>query len=244
VKKIFFRTWMPAGIALVLLSGCATTGTQRYTPNFDYSPPKEAKPAAANVTFAVVGGSYPESIPLFQQFNQNMSQDFFEILTARGYTVRGPFHTYDDITFPDKKGSDLILIPELQINPDASSLKWDQSFGAALFGQRGYTGEGTLVFTGRVNLVVAESLSREKMWTKSVEIPPLTVRVEETHMYGSPGIPVQQLMESEDAIYNGVAKALEMQYKSILERAYQYLDPDEMQIVKKQAQEIRNKKVY
>jgi hypothetical protein len=243
MKTLYRCIWLPT-TALLLLSGCASTGNQRYTPIFDYSPPHEAKPAAANVTFAVVGGSYPQMISLFQQFSQNMSQDFFEILTARGYTVRGPFRTYDDITFPDKKGSDLILIPELQINGDASSLKWDQSLGVALLGQRGYTGEGVLTFTGRLNLVVAESLSREKMWTKSVELPPLTVRVEETRMYSSDNVPIQQLLESEPAIYNGVAKALETQYKSILDKAHQYLDPDEMQIVKKQAQEIRNKKVY
>jgi hypothetical protein len=244
MKRIDRHTWILVGTALALLTSCTSTGVQRHAPRFDYSPPRDAKPAAANVTFAVVGANYPELIPLFHQFGENISQDFFEILTARGYTVRGPFQTYDDITYTDKKGSDLILIPELQINGDASGLKWDQSFTAALFGQRGFTGEGNLVISGRVNLVVAESLSREKMWTKSVEIPPITIPVGATHMYTSPGIPVQVLLEREDVLYNGVAKALETQYNAILQRAYQYLDPDEMQIVKKQAQEIRSRKVY
>lgn len=244
MKKRSWHTLIPACITLLSLTGCLSTGTSRYTPQFDYSPPRDAKPAAANVTFAVVGANFPEPTPIFQLFGQNISQDFFEILTARGYTVRGPFRTYDDITFPDKKGSDLILIPELQISGDASGLEWDQSFAVALLGQSGFTAEGTLVINGRVNLVVAESLSREKMWTKSVEMPPLRVPVDGTRMYTRRDIPVQQLLESEEAIYNGVAKALETQYKTILEKAYAYLDPDEMQIVKKQAQEIRNKKVY
>jgi hypothetical protein len=63
-------------------------------------------------------------------------------------------------------------------------------------------------------------------------------------MYNRPGIPVAELINNEAEIYNDVAKALETQYASILDHAYQYLDPEEMQIVKKQAQEIRNKKVY
>jgi hypothetical protein len=239
-----WHTWIFTAVALVVLSACATGGTQHYSPSFDYSPPTGTKPAAANVTFAVVSARYPEPIPLFEQFGQNMSDDFFEILTARGYTVRGPFRTFDDITFTDKKGSDLILMPELHINGDASGLKWDQSFTAALFGQAGFTGEGTLVIKGRVNLVVAESLSREKMWTKSVDIPPLTVQVPETRMYTSPNVPVPVLLQNEQEIYNNVAQALETQYEVILESAYRYLDPDEMQIVKKQSQEIRNRKVY
>src|SRR6185503_16878903 len=125
---------------------------------------------------------------------------------------------------------------------DTSNLRWEPSFAAAMFGKSAYTGEGNLILTGRINLVVAESLSHEKMWTKSVDIPPLTVRVEETASYSIPNVPIQQLIESEPSVYNPVAKALEMQYKSILDRANQYLDPDEMQIVKKQAQEIRSKR--
>jgi neuraminyllactose-binding hemagglutinin len=244
VKKISLFTPIPAAIALMLLTSCMTTGVQRYSPNFDYSPPRDTRPAATNVTFAVVDASYPDLIPIFQQFGQNMSQDFFEILTARGFTIRGPFRTYDDVTFTDKKGSDLLLIPDLQISGDGSGIKWEPSLGAALFGKTGYTGEGNLVIKGRVNLVVAESMSKEKMWTKSVEIQPVTVPIEETRMYASPSISVRDLITNEDAIYNSVAQALETQYKTILENAYRYLDPDEMQLVKKQSQEIRTRKVY
>lgn len=244
MKRNFRCTWVAAGATLLFLTGCMSVGAQRYTPTFDYSPPEGAKPAAANVTFAVVDTNYPQLIPAFQLFGRNMSQDFFEILTARGYTVRGPFRTYDEITYTDKKGSDLVLIPDLQISGDASNLRWSPSFGAALLGQSGYTGEGQLVINGRVTLVVAESLSHEKMWTKSVDLPPLTVQVDETRMYKQPGIPVEMLLQSENGLYNDIAKALETEYKGILERAYAYLDPDEMQIVKRQAQEIRAKKVY
>lgn len=234
---------IPAALALIFLVGCGTSGVQRYSPVFDYSPPVEAKPGSADVTFAVVGAVGSDLIPTLQQFGQNMAQDFYEILTAHGYTVRGPFRTYDDMTFPDKKGSDLVLIPDLQIIGNSSGIRWSQSFGVALLGGTAFTGEGSLVVSGRVNLVVAESLSREKMWTKSVDIPPITIVVEETAMYSNSNVPLDVLMK-EDGIYNDVAKALEAQYKTILARAYQYLDPEEMRIVKKQAQEIRSKKVY
>lgn len=248
MKKINARGWSIRVFALafviVPLIGCVSSSVQRYSPVFDYSPVKDKRPGAANVTFAVVGANYPKLISVFEEFGRNMSDDFVEILNARGYTVRGPFHTYDDMTFPDKKGSDLALIPEIELSGDASGLRWDQSFGAALFGQAGFTGSGSLVIRGRVNLVVAESLSREKMWTKSVDIPPMTVNIDETRMYGSAGVPADVLLQNEPSIYNDVAKTLEAQYKAILDRAYQYLDPEEMLIVKKQATEIRNKKVY
>lgn len=232
------------GAAVGFLTGCASTGAvQRYPPKFSYTPPSTAKPGAADVTFLVVGARYPGLIPLFAQFGQNLSRDFITILEARGFTIRGPFRTYDDITFPDKKGSDLILTPELQINGDASHVQWEQGFGAALLGATSLKGEGDFVITGRVSLVVAESLSREKMWTKTVDIPAITIHFATTHGYTGPAT-AAVLLANEDELFNEVAKALDAQYNAILGKTYQYLDPEEMQIVKKQAQEIRTKKVY
>jgi len=210
---------------------------------FDYRPVSEAQPSAAEVTFAVVGASFPRTIDLFRRFGENMKADFFEMLSARGYGVRGPFGSYDEVTFPDKKGSDLLLEPEVHLDGDDSGMEWTQSFGVALLGGTAFKGKGTLVIQGRVNLVVSESLSHERMWTKSVEITPITVSVAATDLYASP-IPVQLLLEKEAAIYRDVAQALEVQYKAVLERSYQYLDPEEMRLVKKQAAEIRAKKVY
>lgn len=231
------RTSILVGFALILLFGCETAAVLRYTPSFNYSPPKQANPGATDVTFAVIDASNPPAFPLFQQLAQSLSRDLLAILTARGYTMRGPFRTFDDMTFPDKKGSDLILIPELKIQADDSGIAWSPIYGGV------FQGKGILIITGSVNLVVEESLSGEKMWVKNFDIPRATIPVET--IYGYPGrTSVQVLLEKEGQIYNDIAKALEAQYKPILERTYQYLDPEEMQIVKTQSQEIRSKKVY
>ena len=243
MSRFYGPTSILSGLALVFIVGCGSPETvPRYTPSFEYTPPKESKQGAADVTFAIVGARYPTSIPLFQRFGQSVSRDFLGILTARGYTVKGPFATHDEMTFPDKKGSDLVLIPELQINRNAS-IKWSQGFGAAVMGAVSLQGEGDIVITGRVDLVVAESLSKEKMWTKSINIPPITIHVVTTKTYSRP-LSADELVINEGMVYDDVAKALDAQYKAILEKSYQYLDPEEMRIVKKQAQEIRSKKVY
>jgi hypothetical protein len=38
-----------------------------------------------------------------------------DLITAKGMTYRGPFEQLDTMTFPDKKGSDLALYPEIEL---------------------------------------------------------------------------------------------------------------------------------
>ena len=90
---------------------------QRIAPTFDYTPAANADPMSANITFAVVGSYFETPVPLFEIFSSNMARDFAEILTARGFTIRGPFVSYDEMTFPDKEGSNLILSALVDFTP-------------------------------------------------------------------------------------------------------------------------------
>lgn len=114
-------------LTALLAVGCVapTAGPTgpRTAPTFDYTPAANAEPMSANITFAVVGSSFETPVPLFERFSSNMARDFAEILTARGYTIRGPFQTYDEMTFPDKENSNLVLSAEVDFTPDTSGLE-------------------------------------------------------------------------------------------------------------------------
>ena len=223
---------------------------ETYTPTYDYTPPEKASPRSAGITFAVVGSEFSgPSIRLFQQFSGNLPADFQEMLIARGFTVRGPFASWDEITYPDKKQSDLILMPRISFSINTSSLHFneDTSFETILLAPKGvsyYKVNGNIVISGRLDLVVSESLSNEKMWTKSVSLPTVTVPVQGKYTYDSKNVPLQALLGHEPGLQQQLARKLEETYKETLSKTWGYLDPKEMQGVKKQSLEIRERKVY
>ena len=169
----------------IVMIGCGVAPSiplvERETIVFEYAPTEMAVPGSANVTFAVVdtqvnignstagtGGS------LFNDFASSMTKDFMEILTARGFGVRGPFNTYDEMTFPDKKDSDLILTATFEINPDVSRVPLLIDTDGAGFSLNPFF-ETVVTVKGRIDFILSESLTNEKMWTKSVPITPFRV---------------------------------------------------------------------
>ncbi|MFB3910394.1 MAG: hypothetical protein ACE15D_18545 [Candidatus Eisenbacteria bacterium] len=235
-------------LVFVFFTGCATTKPpQVYTPQFAFSAPNTAGPGSAGVTLAVVNAQYATdadwtSEAPFSTFASTMSSDFQALLNARGFTVRGPFRTVDEMTFPDKKGSDLVLTPtlELAFDPVPGSARLRDTTGllaAALAGQKTYTAEVDYTVGGRVTLAVSEPLSAERMWFKSLPVETTTVHL--TYRATGAGMADINLMESRE-----LCEALSSTYASILDTAWKYLDPDEMAIAKKQSAEIRAKKVY
>ena len=224
-------------IVCMVISGCATTATEPEPPRtvatFDYMPPAEAIPGSANSTFAIVGSRFDTPVPLFRTFASNMTKDFGEILTARGFGVRGPFMEYDHLTYSDREASDLTLTAEVKFSSDTSQIT---------FSTIGYIPGGTVTVSCHVNLIVAESLTNERLWSKSVAITPFTVYLQARKRYPN-GINLAILLKNENKFYSDVSHALEAQYTEIMNKIYGYLDPDQMAIVTTSARDLRKRKV-
>lgn len=254
--------WLWAAVVLsVAVAGCVAPAVNtgpRVAPSFDYTPTQRAEPRSANITFAVVGTDFETPVPLFERFSSSMAGDFAEILTARGYSIRGPFRTYDEMTFPDKEGSNLVLTATVDFTYDTSQLK-PVAVGSvrgvvdaidALLGgtdtasDSPFRIEGTVRVEGRVTLIVAESLTYEKMWTKSVDIQSIDVSFEGTQVYQSTAPDLAGVLEHESQFYTDLGRALEGQYVEIMERTHSYLDPREMALVDRQADSLRERKRY
>ena len=226
-------------VACIVLTGCAVhvePEPPRAIITFDYSPP-ETMPGSANLTFAVVGakivgGEYGTPIPLFKTFASNMTKDFGEILTARGFGVKGPFQNYDIMTYSDKEGSDLILTAEVEFSSDTTQIRYS-SIGRL---------RGLIIVSCHVNLVASESLTRNRLWTKSVAITPLTVELISRNVYPN-GANLATLLINENKFHNDLGRALEGQYTEVLNRIYGYIDPEEMASVGQAAQKVRTREV-
>jgi hypothetical protein len=238
-------------LALLTLTGvgCATTGTQQpvnaYIPTFHYTPSTKEKPGSAGVTFAIVNAQYTAAggwwvaYKQFETLPKAMGLDFQALLTAKGFTALGPFASYDEIPFPDKKSSDLLLIPTVELSwTEPENPKWELADG---FGpQRPWIVTGKGEVNGYINLVLRESLTRELMWSKRIVISQYEVPYKVSVPAG-PG-PAVDFLRDYNAITNDLAKGIEQQYANLMATAEKYLDPEEMRLVKKQAQELKDKK--
>ena len=242
--------------AVFLVGACAsTTRSTRVHPTFDYVPEEVEISEDLSVTFAVVGSSFSSPlsysatgvqtpIPLFERFSSSMAGDFGEILTARGYTWRGPFRTFDEMTFPDKEGSNLILTAEVEFDYDIENMVLRRDVGASMLGGQRYKASGPITVAGRIYLVVSESVTNERMWTKSVELTPLTVHLEGEVYYSLPSISFADVLANENRFYSELGKRFEDLYHEVMHKAYGYLDPREMELINRKADGLREKKVY
>ena len=233
-----YLTLQFSGVAVVcmIIAGCAATMMEPEPPRaiitFDYTPP-EATPGSANVTVAVVGAQIETPVPLFKNFASNMTKDFGEILTARGFGAKGPFTEYDHMTYSDKEGSDLVLTAEVDFNADTTQIS------SSVTGRL----SGVVTVGSHVNLVAYESLTKNRLWTKSVAITPVTVQLVSRKAYPA-GASLASLLVNENKFYSDVGRTLEGQYAEIMNRIYGYLAPKEMETVKEAAHKLRKKEVF
>lgn len=237
-------------VSIIMLIGCAGSKQSvpmevKNIPTFDFTPPTTTQVDTNSVVFAVVNPQFPdewkeyrkEAPYPFNKFSKNMAKDFDEILSARGFRVRGTFRNYDELTYPDKSESDLILMPimEIEVVPMGQATS-----GKDIFGTPKYGWKGEIRLGGRITIKINESLSNEKMWTKSIELDAVSFNYEVKSLKS----PVSRPSFSDAKLYNILAEHLQNYYTQTMDKIWVYLDPNEMAMVRKQALELKAKKRY
>jgi len=240
---------LAVALTAMAVFGCASGAPKQAAepemlPSFDFAPPSNATPDSTSVSFCLVKPQFPEvwqkdliTYYPFNKFSQNMGSDFEEILSARGFRMRGPFATYDEMSFPDKSQSDLTLMPKIEF--DFSPVGVQQA-GKDLLGTPWYRWKGTVKLGGRITIAVNETLSNERMWSKSVELPARSFAYE-SPKYGGP---MQGLSLDDVKLANLLAKNMQDYYTMTMTEVWKYLDPQEMAMIKKQAMPLKDKVRY
>jgi len=243
-------------LAPMIFQGCATTAPAAppYTPNFNFSYQAMSEATAQDVTIALVqpvnvdtasvqaekelAASGDKSYAAFQNldtgFKSAMVAQLQELFNKKGFKQRGPFEDLNSMTFPDKKGSDLTLTPQIGIRatmPPAYTHPLDNLKYWFVEQEYETVASGPCTASGFVSFVMLEPLSGEKIWVKKVDVP--TVQVDCSGKSASGQFRV-----------NGYARVLEQVYQAVMKKASEYLSPEEVVMLKKQSQELRAKKVY
>jgi hypothetical protein len=237
-------------LTLMMFAGCGPTPNKPETieskvvPTFDFVPPSKTPTDSASIVFCLVAPSYPDAWKEYlayypyDKFVKNMPLDFEEIISAKGFRMRGPFRTYDEMTFPDKKEGDLILTPKIEIDiTPVGKVEQGKEF---LTDVPFWKWKGQVNLSGRITISLNETLTNERMWTKSVELPA------KSFTYKSPASqqPITGPQPSDTEFGNLLAVQLQDYYTTTMDQVWKYLDPQEMAMVKKQARDLKEKKVY
>lgn len=219
-----------------------------YVANFNYTPDSQAAPGSSGVIFAMAKVGYKSdsktpwfTYPQFDNLDKAIKQDLPELLTAKGFTVRGPFDSYDLIPYSDKKAIDLFLIPTLEL---LITLKekhymsriesiWAQSQTPITLK------EGNAEVSGKINLELREIVTGELMWAKSIPFEQF-----ESPCSASTPCYFEGGRFGYSLIMNDVVRGIEQQYPNLMATIAKLIDPEEMRIIKKQAQELKSKKGY
>jgi neuraminyllactose-binding hemagglutinin len=216
--------------------------TPLVVPTFDFSPPSSVEPGSAGLKIALFDPIYPGNFAFsnkspFKQFRSSMGKDFEEILTARGYTVKGPYEAYDLMTYSDKTECELGLFADIDMNIDKTSGGWRFTPQGA-YGKGFSRYEGTLTISGKITLYVSETFTKQKLIVKSLPIPQTDITVKSEGTYE--GFQSEKTIPMDDPeVHNPIANALKEFYQSTMKRAWDLLPKEDLIRVKNQVPQIR-----
>jgi hypothetical protein len=235
-------------LSVFLGTSCFTTKRPVQTPppmtamKFDYVPPTEGITKSNDIKFSLIKPRFAPSIKWipedpFKTFIGNMSTDFVEMLSARGYPYIGPYESYDEMVYNDKKTTDLVLETEVDFQITGDYLKQNsfQVYDVNHFiTKTEYYYDGQATITGNVNLIFSEPFTKTKVWVKSVPIEPTTYYLKSYYRYNASVIP-----NTDPQVWNTTVENLEAIYTKTLRTAWNHLEPDELKVKKKEAGEIK-----
>ena len=183
---------------------------------------------------------------LIDKLARGLERDFSEIITAQGYGIKGPFESHSEMTYPDKEDTDLILFTKIVIQADHTNLYWSRYVDDSTYGIRSSPPSSASLDVS-FEFHIYESLSKERLWTKSITLEPLTIDLVYLGSGGIrySGIPSFEVMlEHDNAYHAAVGNLFDREYSKIIDRMIAYLHPKEMAQVNEAAKRVRAKKVF
>ena len=241
--------------SLLITAGCATAKpaappTPPYQPSYRYSLPPSPKDRV-DVTVGLVAPQFTGAGEAYWEqskrdhdtfvirMRQSLTSSLEELLSSKGFTVAGPYDDIDSMTFPEKKGADLVLYPLMNIDSGYTVGNVRVERDVDLLGNVSATTICDVSFapSGAVQFVAAEPLSGEKMWIKKVDI------TQPIRSFRGTGKVCQKQGVTQD-IRNAWGQAHEALFQTIMKNIDRYVNTEEFVMLKQQARELRDKKAY
>jgi hypothetical protein len=234
---------LPFILSVIVCAGCvstkkATTTAARIPVKFDFSPPSRQQAGSAAMTIALIKPVYvtpnPEYyVQPFPEMSSSMANDFEEMLTAKGFTIRGPFNSRDAMVYNDKQSCSFAFIVEIDLQPNYNrKYKYDSGLGA--FVPASYKMSGEITLGGNLVLTASSPQYGEKIWKKSIALDKSSFTYSSTMKWNAVPTVADELKQDTE-FYNLLSKELEAFYDKALNLAWQQIDLAEMKTVAEQA---------
>lgn len=237
---------------LVCLIGCftpqqTTAPETKQTYTFDYTPTDAVKLGSNGFVVGLVKPFYATvfvsgNTELFKNFKKAIGDDVEELVIAKGFSLKGPYETRDEMIFEDKKRTDMLIQVEMTPAFTAVEGQWKSSY-IPLVNVYTYTYSGKASLVGKITLTGIEPLTNEKIWVKSVSIPNIeNILIATSKKYDRPLDEIAIL--NDPGVYNALGKALQQQYKGIMEKVNAHFNSEEFASLKTQIKELKTKKGF
>jgi hypothetical protein len=239
-------------LTLALIASCTpiqqATQTSKQTFTFDYTPKSTNQLGSAGMVLAFIKPYYATEFKsstseLFKAFNKSLSSDIEELIISKGFTMKGPYVSYDEMVFEDKKGVEMAII--IEISPSFTAVEGGWKYNTALlgYGETTYSYSGKVSLVGKINISGVEPLTYQKIWSKSVSIPNVeNISIATTKKYTS--VLTEAELMNDPGIYNEMGKALQAQYIGIMDKIAAHFSVDEFTGLKTQIKELKSKKGF
>ena len=219
---------------------------QTYT--FEYTSKETTGTGTAGFVVGLVKPNYPATFlssntELFQSLRRSIGADIEELIIAKGFSLKGPYDALDEMIFEDKKRTDMLI--KIEISPSFTAVEgnWRSHFNPLFGGSYTYSYTGKASLVGKITLNGVEPLTNEKLWVKSVSIPNVeNIDIATSKRYA------RQLIDTEiledPGVYNAMGKALQQQYKGIMDKIAIQMNAEEFNSLKAQIKELKSKKGF
>jgi hypothetical protein len=221
-----------------------SSAVQRVPAKFDYAPPSRAESGATSLTIALVKprfvGENPEYYTApFNEMASSMANDFEELLSAKGFTMRGPFGSRDEMVYNDKMNSSFAFEVAIDLQPQYHR-KYKYDPGLGVIKAPSYRMSGDVTLAGNLIITASSPQYGEKLWKKSIALDRQTFPCTGSLKWnGLPSITDELTQDNE--VYNTVSRELEKYYAKALTLAWQQIDAQEMKSVAEQAKKADKK---
>lgn len=233
----------------VLLFGCFTTKSPvsnktRIPAKFDFSPPSREKAGATSLTIALIKPVYVKEnaeyyVAPFPEMSTSMGNDFEELLTAKGFTLRGPFASRDAMVYNDKLTSSFAFMVEIDLQPNYNR-KYKHVPGWGVVAPAHYKMNGEVTLGGNLVLTAASPQYGEKIWKKNIALDKSSFTYTGSIKWDN--VPsVAEELRQDNELYNLLARELEKFYGKAMALAWQQIDAAEMQTIAEQAKKADKK---
>lgn len=233
-KKLLKIGFIGIGVTFIL-TGCTTKlamkveeGTSNY--NFETSVKKEKQ---TSLVIGIVDSNIAsgKANSRLAELSKALSVGLTEIITRKGFKLKGPYEAFDDITYRDKKMIYLAIVPKMEIN-----------IGRTIQNRQNhklyYHEDGIINMSGSLILSVDEPMTGQTFIKKRISLDNLNIQepyiFEKQTSYGDGSI-IGKALDSLDAdkvLQNNVeaaqARALSKFYKNAMSKIETYLDREEM----------------